>query len=101
MKRIDILREANRLLEKGYSPSICKAIDRALDNNYISTFSKYELFPLFNPRNAIRFSTRLMFNREYRFFGEYWWEPYNYKRGRKRFMKWLMKQYENDKEEIQ
>ena len=95
MKRIEILREANKLLKNHESPGLCTAIVRACRNNGIfitnNIISNY--FPLFTLENAKRFGAKD---------NTYWWtiNRYGLFSGRRRFMRWLMKQYRNDKEEI-
>lgn len=95
MKRIDILKEAHELLKMGYAPGICSAIQRVYSNNgnLIEIFDIPRKFPLFTLENA----------KEFKAVDDiYWWPSYRYGlfSGRRRFMRWLMKQYKNDKEEI-
>ena len=105
MKRIDVLREAHKLLKKNKVPGICDAIKTVMrDNNlikYESYQEVYKYFTLFTIENAIKFSNRLKNNRWY-YSGSYWWKPGNFRlfSGRRRFMRWLMWKYRNDKEEI-
>lgn len=95
MKRIEILKEAHKLLKEGYVPGICIAIQRVYSNNgkLIEIFDISKTFPLFTLENAKKFGAEDNI---------YWWKQYKYGlfSGRRRFMKWLIKQYENDKEEI-
>lgn len=95
MKRIDILKEAHKLLKKIYAkPGICVAIVEVFESKGIFITCKEipDYFPLFTLENAKRFGAKK---------GLFWWD-YNYGlfSGRRRFMRWLMKQYKNDKEEI-
>lgn len=101
MKRIDILKEAHKLLKIGYmcyASGICIAIQKVYLNNgkLIEIFDISKKFPLFTLENAKKFKA---VDDTY---WSYWWKPYNYGlfSGRRRFMRWLMKQYKNDKEEI-
>lgn len=100
MKRIDILKEAHKLLKDRRECGICIAIFRVFRSNslkdvvYIEKssdlFSSYFTF-----ENAKRFGANNIFD-------GYWWpiNSYGLFSGRRRFMKWLMWKYRNDKEEI-
>ena len=95
MKRIDILRKAHKLLKMGYAPGICIAIQKVYSNNgkLIEIFDISKKFPLFTLENAKEFEA---------VDDTYWWPSYSYRlfSGRRRFMRWLMRKYRNDKEEI-
>ena len=99
MKRIDILKEAHKLLRDRRECGICIAILRVsrsipLKDVYIK--DPLDLFfSYFTFENAKRFGAS-------RNFDGYWWpiKSYGLFSGRRRFMRWLMKQYKNDKEEI-
>lgn len=98
MKRIEILREAHKLLRKR-EYGICLAIIRVFCNNRkinkrIITISDIpDYFPLFTLENAKKFGA---------IDNAFWWpkQSYGLFSGRRRFMRWLMRQYKNDKEEI-
>lgn len=103
MKRINILRKARKRLRREITPGICAAILKVLyEENYKSDNLKikdvYKLFPLLTKNNAERFRSE-----EDYIYDIYWWRPYEFNKlfsGRRRFMRWLIKQYKNDKEEI-
>lgn len=93
MKRIDVLKEAYKLLKKHEEPGICFAIRRVFLNNGVTNDKIWDYFPLFTLENAKKFGARDKI---------FWWKKYKYGlfSGRQRFMRWLIKQYKNDKEEI-
>lgn len=88
MKRIKILRKAHKLLKRHEREGICIAI------LFISHKSPDVIFPLLKREYAKPFGADPE--------RPYWWKPgeYGLFSGRRRFMRWLMKQYKNDKEEI-
>jgi hypothetical protein len=97
MRRIDILKEAHELLKSHECNGICTAIRQALDNNgYINYRIDYYI-PLFNYHNAKRFNAYCPNPNK-----DYWWKygRYGIFNGRRRFMRWLMRKYKYDKEEI-
>lgn len=95
MKRIDILKEAHKLLRDKRECGICVAILRSISLKGVYIEEPLDLFSYLTFENAKRFGAS-------RDFGGYWWpmKSYSLFSGRRRFMRWLMKQYKNDKEEI-
>lgn len=94
MKRIDILKEAHYLLKRHGNNGICTTIS-FLINAYELSCSPNDIFPLLKREYAKPFGADPE--------RPYWWEPgeYGLFSGRRRFMRWLRKQYKNDKEEIE
>ena len=110
MKRIEILREAHKVL-KGkkycyYANGLCVAIYLVLSEHGLWKWprnKKYNsidydkiqvYFPLMTRENALKFGADKT--------SAFWWRPgeYGLFSGRRRFMRWLMRQYRNDKEEL-
>lgn len=97
MTRLEILKEAHRLLKKKEASGICVAIKMTLQYNKLvdieDTRTANDFFPLLDLWYAESFGGK---NKVY------WWEPNNYKlfSGRRRFMRWLMWKYRNDKEDF-
>lgn len=102
MKRIDILKEAHKILKNHDDPGICLAIKRVFCNNgkFIKIENISDYFPLFTLENAKKFGA---------INDVFWWKIQDYNlfsgqyglfSGRRRFMRWLMWQYRNDNEEI-
>lgn len=96
MRKIQILREARELLKTGNFAGICGAIEIILKKNKIP-YNVGTVFPLLLVETAERYRK----TRDY-IYGHYWWEPYEFGlfSGRRRFFRWLIRQYKNDKTEI-
>ena len=97
MTRLEILKEAHRLLKEKEARGICIAINRTLEHNKLvdigDTRTAYDFFPLLDLWNAESFGGKDEI---------YWWKPREYSlfSGRRRFMRWLMWMYRNDKEDF-
>ena len=57
-----------------------------------------DIFPLLDIKYAEKYRRDPLYGNDW-----FWWNPYNFTlfSGRRRFFRWLVKQYKNDKEEIQ
>ena len=97
MKKFDILKEARKLLIRGEFKGICSAIKCVLLDHDSNIIDPSIVFPLLNQINAEKYREEIDY-----YWLDYWWAPGNFRlfSGRRRFMRWLMKQYKNDKEEI-
>ena len=105
MRRIEILRKARKLLRKGLAPGICVAILHVLrmegsKHEVYDIEEVYKMFPLLTNENAQKFPD--LFVSFVSTWGVFWWEPYKFGlfSGRRRFMRWLIKQYYADKTEL-
>lgn len=98
MKRIEILKEARKLLIRSEFKGICSAIKYVLLDIDAEIINPDIIFPeLKNSLNAEKYRKKVDCN-----YRDYWWVPGNFRlfSGRRRFMRWLMWKYRNDKEEI-
>jgi len=93
MRRVEILKEAHELLKSHECKGVCTAIRQALDTHQYIKYGVDKYIPLFNFNNAKRFNAHKK---------QYWWKPGKYSifSGRRRFMRWLIRQYKNDFEEL-
>ena len=96
MRKIQILREARELLKTGNYAGICGAIEVVLKKNKIP-YNVGTVFPLLLETAVERYRK----TRDY-MYGHYWWELYEFGlfSGRRRFMRWLMWEYRDDKEDF-
>ena len=98
MKRIEILLKAHKLLKKQQG-GICVALYKVIIHNIImNSFNLppkniHDYFPLLTLENAKKFGAEDL---------QFWWDPREYGlfSGRRRFMRWLMWKYRNDKGEL-
>lgn len=97
MKRIDVLREARRLLIKKKECCICSAIQASLESFGYYNIDISEVFPLLSETYSEPFR-----NKKSRKRIECWWEPgrFDIFCGRRWFMLWLMAKYREDETEI-
>ena len=97
MRKIQILRRARRLLKKQKAKGICIAIRYILNDIDAEELRPNIIFPELSLKNAEPY--RDIRDKRWR---DYWWTPgeFGLFSGRRRFFRWLMKQYKNDKTEI-
>jgi len=105
MRRIEILKEAHELLKSHHAYGICNAISEVLYKSNIvyhrdPDLNKY--FPLFTFENAKKVSLSLRLLSNTVCINGFWWPYYRYGllSGRRRFMRWLCRQYKHDNTEV-
>lgn len=89
--RKDILMYVNRKTKLG---GLCYSIHKSCEKYHFDYYSDFQkVFPLYTYENAKKFGAS----------GGgtgYWWRVGEWNNGRQEFLDWLIKQYENDKEDL-